>query len=757
MPVTAIDGQVSIQDPRNPVLQEVLNHPDYRVVASFLLGWVLVSSAYCAFSSKLIRELACRGARLCMGKRAKKPVKDIEAAGSSEDENEKCSTTRVATQQEADDNASLFILNLCFALAALASFCSLLNLGGQKGNSVACTVVVAWSSMASQSVRIVGLLMLTWRLRRFGMKRLETYALWFGLLVVLGLVFALNATGTGAISVIGPSGVGICYRQYFWPVALSLSGVVIFLEVYVAVRVFVLGTTHVTTRKSLLRRLFNMEVARPMSLFALDVATVVQGAMWVDSLAQFIPFSLASLLVIGVFNYTGAREGVSFDEFPHPRRISLVTDEQRFSAQRPNSLLEPSPFLLQFMERPMSPDSNVNTVPVRPVSTRGHIDEQDGDLVLHISAASLDDQDTADVEPPHSAPANLTEMPSAPFSGSRHILPFQVQYVERLEREAAAIPTGPLPPRRDRPKVFVVIDEDDQGLSPGARRSRASIIGSDIIRTTPTTPHNKRKLSFLWSPESSVPSGYPYASPRNSHSTARTQMTAFSAYPHVERSPTVHSEHTDQHLGRQDSYLSPEEPSRRFSWRTASRHQSVMSSRTSPRDELPTVMEGSSTFRTSSVPSRPASRVQSRRLTFGQPIKPPSRRSTSITARNPVSPQALPRLSSYPSLREAISSLLSPEIPPVPPMPSPLTSPSTGLGLPEVANLSGMSNVRGPLLPPLAITSPSTSPHAAQAEENTSASQETSNVAWCDVILYTVTDSTPSALRKACSRYGCEW
>lgn len=69
--------------------------------------------------------------------------------------------------------------------------------------------------MASQSVRIVGLLMLSWRLRHLGAKRLEIYALWLSLVIVLGmfyllfnsslrcslpsgLVFAVNATGTGA-------------------------------------------------------------------------------------------------------------------------------------------------------------------------------------------------------------------------------------------------------------------------------------------------------------------------------------------------------------------------------------------------------------------------------------------------------------------------------------------------------------------------------------------------------------------------------
>ena len=85
----------------------------------------------------------------------------------------------------------------------------------------------------------------------------------------------------------------------FWPVALTLSGVVMFLEIYVAVRLFFVGTPKATTWLGTLGRVFSLEVARPMSLFVLDAATVVQAAIWVDSLAQFVPFSLASLLVIG--------------------------------------------------------------------------------------------------------------------------------------------------------------------------------------------------------------------------------------------------------------------------------------------------------------------------------------------------------------------------------------------------------------------------------------------------------------------------
>ena len=204
--------------------------------------------------------------------------------------------------------------------------------------------------MASQSVRIVGLLMLSWKLRRLGAKRLEVYALWLGLLVVLGALYwriyihycahycqvlclplmLLGLVLSGAFQCDGvpirshksasvssdpqaflsvtDNSVSPVYwfpdnliltPASFWPVALTLSGVVMFLEIYVAVRLFFVGTPKATTWLGTFGRVFSIEVARPMSLFVLDAATVVQAAVWVDSLAQFVPFSLASLLVIG--------------------------------------------------------------------------------------------------------------------------------------------------------------------------------------------------------------------------------------------------------------------------------------------------------------------------------------------------------------------------------------------------------------------------------------------------------------------------
>lgn len=46
--------------------------------------------------------------------------------------------------------------------------------------------VVAWGSMAAESARIFGLLMLSWRLRRLGIRFVESCVFWVGLLAVLG-------------------------------------------------------------------------------------------------------------------------------------------------------------------------------------------------------------------------------------------------------------------------------------------------------------------------------------------------------------------------------------------------------------------------------------------------------------------------------------------------------------------------------------------------------------------------------------------
>lgn len=48
--------------------------------------------------------------------------------------------------------------------------------------------VIAWGSMAANSARLVGLLTLNWKLKSYGVKRWESYAVWVGIVVALGII-----------------------------------------------------------------------------------------------------------------------------------------------------------------------------------------------------------------------------------------------------------------------------------------------------------------------------------------------------------------------------------------------------------------------------------------------------------------------------------------------------------------------------------------------------------------------------------------
>jgi len=701
-----LNGQVSVQDPQNPIIEEILIHPDFRIIAAFFLGWVFLSSVYHASSSTLLRGALSRLFLRCSFRRTKKKnVGDVEAPTS----HEKISTIADSDElprarRDIDDSALVFILNLCFAFAGLAEFCSLLDLGGPNGDTVACAFVIAWGSMAAQSARIAGLLMLSWKLSRLGAKRWEIYIFWAGLLSVLGLVFALNATGTGTTSLIGPNGMSICYKRYFLPLSVSLSATLLALELYTIVRFVSIGLAR-SQAWSIYSSLFNINVARAASLLVLDGCTAVPAAIWVNTLAQYIPFALGALLVIAVYNHSERRYGYG------NRRQGLdhsggnsVFNVQRLSN---NSLLTPSPFLLHFLDSPIHPGP-----PQQNTRASYHARPPPGldqDIVLDIRR---DEEDSSDFDyedvppPPHSAPAILDGPMQKENSRPRRILPFQVQYMERLEQEEAAVSTGPIVRQpRERPQVFVVVDENDEDAPRDARNSRATVFGSDIIRIAPRTPRRKRQDSRLWSPQSAVPSSFVAPSTRHSaqrpHSTLRNSI--FSAYAHLRRSPSTEtpSAYTPRHSSQPDSMLSPQESTGMYSWRLWNR-QSPISSPATGRDELPTVIERSPdrTERPSLTPSSTFGR--SKRQTFGQSWKNGrqidkrfSTMSRDSLAPIVVPPPSLVRFGRSP--REVIPPLPITPLPAV--SPPPLASPY-GAGRGAGLLLGGTGVIRGPRPPP---------------------------------------------------------
>ncbi|CCM01588.1 uncharacterized protein FIBRA_03648 [Fibroporia radiculosa] len=588
-------GQLlSVQDPQASVIGEISKHPDFRVVAAFFLGWVFLCSAHLTVLSPLIRDAFHQLFTACSRWRRRRRVADLEHLAEKDVD---VADDRMASgrQLENEDSAFVFILNLCFASAALANLCSLLNLG-THGEGIACTFIIAWGSMASYSVRMTGLLMISWKLRRLGVKRAELYILWFGLLCVLGLVFALNATGTGKTSVLESTEVSICYKQYVSSISFSLSAILMALELYTAIRIVSKRLNGNNSSPT------TIDVARPVCLLIFDAAIIIPATRWCNTLVQYIPYSLGALLVIGVFNYrssTAVTEGDKIEPYHGPR----------------NTILMPSPFLLHFLDTPN---------PHAPPQYNARL-SQYGDVIFHIGPddGNSSSEESAPEEniltAPFSAPADLDGTFSEQQRQTRHILPHQVKYAERFEN-VDVLPTGPVVrPPRERPQVFVVTEGENSRVQ---RPRPFSLIGSDIIRLTPRTPSRKRKDSRLWSPVSTSRLSQAYSSPRDSASGPFPSYNTFGGYAYLGR---------DRQSITRDSMISHADFSRGRQLPLQPR-QSHPSSREQDEGELGPVAEMSNPDDPSTPPS---GHVTNRRLTFGQSWKSVKRvQSQSVKSRD---------------------------------------------------------------------------------------------------------------------------
>ncbi|KZT05504.1 uncharacterized protein LAESUDRAFT_760062 [Laetiporus sulphureus 93-53] len=683
-----LDEQVSVQDPESSVVAEAITHPNFRVVSIFVLGWVFQYSTYHITRSALLREFFRRVSRLLRLNGHPQVASDVEASVNNDQAPRQATGVNVSiTQQEANDSAFVFVLNLCFIFASSANFCSLLDMGTTHSGAIACTFVIAWGSMASHSIRIAGLLMLSWQLKRFGVKRWESYAFWLGLFAALGLVFGLNATGTGTTQyrTVGSTGTSICYRQYFFPLSLSLSATLIVLELYAVIRMVSMGHILSSRLHMRFRDRLNIHVARGASLLVLDIFTIVPSAKWVNTLAEFVPFSLGALLVIACFNYPN-RAAFYDGNCASPDQIYVdhpVIDIKGLSEPRRTSLLSSDPFILHFLESPSSTKD-----PARPHENR--VSRAATENIVRITA---EHEEVGEL--PTSAPAEVTDVPLRPPPRSQKILPSQVQYAEQLEREekaaaavSATLPLGPIVrPPRQRPNIFVVTNKDSQPEK--ARDSQSTILGSDIIRVSTSARSKKRsqREPKLRSPESLAPSAFTFTSRHDSAATTRTALPSTSlSSPFTEASADGF---------RRDSAVSPDESTRGYPWRMWS-GLSNTSARTATREEA-----GSSPIH---LPTPSSARVRSKRFTFGQlPPSSTKRSKTSSSSSQRGDIVAVPP----PTVSRPVSSgrRFGPSLPYTPYPASPRVYPHSLSVSPGVGRSATMPGAR-PRPPPITIPPP---------------------------------------------------
>ncbi|KAF8529211.1 hypothetical protein BU17DRAFT_80400 [Hysterangium stoloniferum] len=273
----------------------------HRQVATFFLGFVFISSIHFAIHVPI--SILSRLRNLLLGHRPSPLDSPID---------EKVNTWLGSSASSVSSfpprpitNNLVLGLTLCFAMASVAEFGSLLVFDRQHGLA-GCAFLVAWSGMAGQSAKLLGLLKLSLDLKKMGVKRWETYAFWAWLAMALIIMFVSNAISVGAIHPIRGSrnaNNALCLRDRHVAVSVLSTVVDVIMEVYCFIRISYLVVPAFLSPQHKVEAFLDVRVARALTLLMLDIATAAPSAMFFDVLADTLPYSIVALLVLSAFNH----------------------------------------------------------------------------------------------------------------------------------------------------------------------------------------------------------------------------------------------------------------------------------------------------------------------------------------------------------------------------------------------------------------------------------------------------------------------
>ncbi|PIL37148.1 hypothetical protein GSI_00840 [Ganoderma sinense ZZ0214-1] len=567
--------------------------------------------------------------------------------------------------------------------------------------------------MAAQAARLIGLVALILELHFRRGSSWEFYCLCATLVVGLSFILAYTATNTGAISVVNMLGLAVCNRVPFAPTALLSSFGFVILELYVGAR-FLDWNGCQTSLGAFFMQSANRQVARAGSLVLLEILTVVPNAVVTNRLAQFIPFSVGALVVLGVFNY-GIKDNVAVpvSRIPTP----LVLSIQPSRAPTPVSIPQPN----------CSPPSVVGAEVPRDTSGSQPVEQE---LVLDSPFVPIHPR--RKVHPPSlvpsSAPPRIGDAPVFDAQQKRPILPFQVQYAEQLERRIHTGPiVAPIRTKPQRPQVQVVIEDAE----PDERMLKSSsIIGSDIVRL-----HSARSATMQRpqpSPLTITPSDYANSRIWHDTSIARTPTTVRDSTTSMPLTPgpltavstssrDVLSARPSQRQSSGRKIRSPAEASAKSAWRPVPVPRTSYSSAKTfgAREELPTLREGQPS--SSRGASRMSSFTATKRIVVSRPHSFKSARRSSPQpsrmgkALPPIPPPIAPPSVTSPQYLAILDDFRSPVAPDTPSGSSISVRPSSQyvVASPTAATSSayeraqGSGRLRGPRTPPASSTTPS--------------------------------------------------
>lgn len=301
----AFRNALVVRDAKTLSVSEFLEHPDYRQIASFFLGWVFICSLLCIVTS----PVTCHLYRMCYKAFDERRGLQLDADFRighdtlwSNSEKPPMDTLFWDDQNSSieENSALVLLLSFCFAFASVAHFSSLLSFNSNSGAS-ACAFIIALGGISTACARFMGLIILNIGLRKFELWRWEIYLAWFWLFVAGGFVVATCAISAGTVTYVLQLDTYLCYRTSYLPTALTMSAMFMILELYMIGRLLSFIAPPFLEFRHRIGAMTDTRVLRVLSLLLFDILNLVPGVKVIGIVGEFVPFSIGALIVLAMF------------------------------------------------------------------------------------------------------------------------------------------------------------------------------------------------------------------------------------------------------------------------------------------------------------------------------------------------------------------------------------------------------------------------------------------------------------------------
>ncbi|KAF8607661.1 hypothetical protein BDV93DRAFT_603450 [Ceratobasidium sp. AG-I] len=315
-----------------PSSQEFIEHSDYRTIAAFFLGWTFIACLrYLAlatlrhpFTVYLVRAALRRPIIVTIAERRLRASTNGEGhtVQSWLQDTHGSSEKSKPDRPEGTRHLSV-VLTGTFTVAVFMQFLSLLDFKSQT-QDVLCIIVIAWAGIAVAAAKIACLLRITFDLMRLGTGSFERIASWVILLLSFGASLAHATISIGATRDVPQiPGLSLCYRRHFLPTSMTVSLLNILLELYFVARTFTLLVPQFLQFHHKVEMMMDVRVARVASILCLELLTLLPNSLSINIAAEFIPFSLGTLLVLAAFNHHPSKPAEP-SSLPTSHRTSVI-------------------------------------------------------------------------------------------------------------------------------------------------------------------------------------------------------------------------------------------------------------------------------------------------------------------------------------------------------------------------------------------------------------------------------------------------